>query len=516
MTDTPLLQLTGIVKQFPGCLANDRVDLTVQPGEIHALLGENGAGKSTLVKIIYGVLKPDAGEILWEGQPVTISSPNQARRLGIGMVFQHFSLFEALTVYENIALGLSDPKDREGLRERIVEVSTNYGLPLDPNRAVHDLSVGERQRIEIVRCLLQNPKLLIMDEPTSVLTPQEVEKLFETLRRLASEGCSILYISHKLEEIRALCENATIMRLGRLVAHCDPRRTTAKELAELMIGTELKPPSTARVGAISGEPRLEVNRLTLVSDHQFGTSLREISFSVAGGEILGIGGIAGNGQTELMEALSGEVYAGRPKTILIDGIPVGHMGPGERRRIGASFVPEERNGHGAVTAMTLSENAFLSGYIRHSLANLGLIDRGKTRDFAAEVIRAFDVRTVGPKAEARALSGGNLQKFVVGREVLQQPKVLIVSQPTWGVDAGAAAAIHQAIIDLANSGTAIVLISQDLDEIFALCDKIAVIAGGRLSEPKPVEETTVSEIGILMGGIHGMPADAEGGSSHAA
>ncbi|MEN6543869.1 ABC transporter ATP-binding protein [Parvibaculum sp.] len=511
MTDTPLLKLTSIVKQFPGCLANDHVDLTVMPGEIHALLGENGAGKSTLVKIIYGVLRPDEGEILWQGEPVSIANPNHARKLGVGMVFQHFSLFEALTVAENIALGLSDPRDREGLRERIVEISTNYGLPLDPDRAVHDLSVGERQRIEIVRCLLQSPKLLIMDEPTSVLTPQEVEKLFETLRRLASEGCSILYISHKLEEIRALCEKATIMRLGRVVAHCDPRESSARQLAELMIGTELKPPSALRAGAVDGPPRLEVSRLTLMSDHQFGTSLREISFSVRGGEILGIGGIAGNGQTELMDALSGEVYSGKPQTILIDGLPAGHMGPSQRRSIGASFVPEERNGHGAVSAMTLSENAFLSGHIRHSLARLGLINHGKTTEFAQEVIRAFDVRTVGPKAQARALSGGNLQKFVIGREVLQKPKVLVVSQPTWGVDAGAAAAIHQAIIELANEGTAVVLISQDLDEIFALCDNIAVIAGGRLSTPKPVNATSVSEIGILMGGISDPVGD-----SHAA
>ncbi|HEY8013385.1 MAG TPA: ATP-binding cassette domain-containing protein, partial [Dongiaceae bacterium] len=238
----PLLALTGIVKRFPGCLANDRVDFEVMPGEIHALLGENGAGKSTLVKIIYGVLHPDAGEIRWQGRPTRIPSPNFARRLGIGMVFQHFSLFEALTVAENIALAVDDPALRRRLKSRIVEVSQAYGLPLDPDRSVHDLSVGERQRIEIVRCLLQNPKLLIMDEPTSVLTPQEVAKLFTTLRRLAKKGCSILYISHKLEEIKALCDRATIMRMGRVVAECDPRRETAQHLAELMIGTELKAP----------------------------------------------------------------------------------------------------------------------------------------------------------------------------------------------------------------------------------------------------------------------------------
>ena len=259
LDDGPYLSLRGITKQFPGCLANDHVDLTVGRNEIHALLGENGAGKSTLVKIIYGVMRPDAGEIVWRGERVAMQSPAHARRLGIGMVFQHFSLFESLTVVENVALGMNDPKDRANLRERIVEISQKYGLPLSPDQTVHDLSVGERQRIEIVRCLLQNPRLLIMDEPTSVLTPQEVEKLFETLRRLASEGCSILYISHKLEEIRALCDVATIMRLGRVVAHCVPSEKSAKELAELMINAQLDPPSRSRrILAEGARPRLAV------------------------------------------------------------------------------------------------------------------------------------------------------------------------------------------------------------------------------------------------------------------
>src|SRR5262245_31015154 len=319
-TQVPLLSLGGIVKQFPGTLANDRVDLTVLPGEIHALLGENGAGKSTLVKIIYGVLKPDAGEIRWQGQAISVQNPNHARRLGIGMVFQHFSLFEALTVSENVALGLTESEDRKGLRARIVEISKAYGLHLDPDKAVHDLSVGERQRIEIVRCLLQKPKLLIMDEPTSVLTPQEVERLFETLRRLAAEGCAILYISHKLEEIRALCERATIMRLGRVVTECDPRQETARRLAELMIGTELKAPAHSQRGGNSGKPRLVVRDLSLRSDLPFGINLRNVGFTVAGGEILGIGGVAGNGQAELMAALTGETLVDRADTIEIDGV----------------------------------------------------------------------------------------------------------------------------------------------------------------------------------------------------
>jgi simple sugar transport system ATP-binding protein len=505
---SPLLDLRGITKQFPGCLANDRVDLAIGRNEIQALLGENGAGKSTLVKIIYGVMKPDAGTITWDGKPVTIANPAQARSLGIGMVFQHFSLFEALTVAENIALGISDPAGREGLNDRIVEISTKYGLPLDPARAVHDLSVGERQRIEIVRCLLQNPKLLIMDEPTSVLTPQEVQKLFGTLRRLASEGCSILYISHKLEEIRALCERATIMRLGRVVAHCIPAEKTARELAELMISATLKTQTFGGRGQIGEKPRLVLDRLTIRSNQQFGTDLKDISFSVAPGEILGIAGIAGNGQSELMDALSGEIPAGSPKNIMLDGTPIGHHRPRERRALGCCFLPEERNGHGAVGGMTLAENGFLSASVRGALQRLGLIHRKRTRAFAAGVIKRFDVRTTGPEAEARSLSGGNLQKFLIGREVVQQPGVLLLSQPTWGVDAGAAAAIYEALAALADAGTAIVIISPDLDEILLLGDRIAVIAAGRVSPPMPVKDATIEQIGLLMGGTQA-PAEAE-------
>ncbi len=509
MTDTgPLLRMSGMTKQYPGCLANDRVSLTVERNQIHALLGENGAGKSTLVKTIYGVVKADAGEMVWEGQKVSVQNPGHAQRLGIGMVFQHFSLFEALTVAENIALGLAGGSQRAGLRDRIVRVSTEYGLPLDPDRVVHDLSVGERQRIEIVRCLLQNPKLLIMDEPTSVLTPSEVQKLFVTLRRLAAEGCSILYISHKLEEVRSLCSAATIMRLGRNVGECVPAEKSVKELAEIMINADLPEPTPRPEPSEQAKPRLVLDRLTIRSPHHFGTDLQDISLSLAGGEILGIAGIAGNGQSELMDALSGEVPAGRPETILIDGMPAGHMGPRERRHAGGCFVPEERNGHGAVTTMSLAENALLSAFSRQSLVRFGLIDARKTHAFAGRIIEQFDVRTTGPKAQARSLSGGNLQKFLVGREVMQNPAVLVVNQPTWGVDAGAALAIHEAIMALAQAGAAVMIISQDLDEIFVLADRIAVIAGGRVSEPVPTRSATVESIGRLMGGSRKETADA--------
>src|SRR6202789_1117960 len=510
MTDaTPLLRLTGMTKQYPGCLANDHVALTVERNQIHALLGENGAGKSTLVKIIYGVVKPDEGEMIWDGQPVVVQNPGHAQRLGVGMVFQHFSLFEALNVTENIALGLGTARERIGLRERIIRISNEYGLPLDPDRVVHDLSVGERQRIEIVRCLLQNPGLLIMDEPTSVLTPAEVQKLFVTLRRLAAEGCSILYISHKLEEVRALCSAATIMRLGRNVARVIPAEKTVKELAEIMINMDLHAPTPRPRLENVAQARLRLDHLTVRSPNHFGTDLKDISLSIAGGEILGIAGIAGNGQTELMDALSGEILAGRPESVMIDGVPAGHMGPHERRRVRGCFVPEERNGHGAVTTMTLAENAFLSGFLRHALVRFGVIDNKRTHDFADNIIKQFDVRTTGPKAEARSLSGGNLQKFLVGREVLQNPAVLVINQPTWGVDAGAALAIHEAIMALAEAGTAVMIISQDLDEIFVLADRIAVIAGGQVSAPVPTRQATIESIGRLMGGTTTTPAPEE-------
>ncbi|GAB2175355.1 ABC transporter ATP-binding protein [Dongia sp. agr-C8] len=505
----PLLALDGISKRFPMTVANDGISLAIQPGEIHALLGENGAGKSTLVKIIYGVLHPDAGEIRWNGARISIANPAAARALGIGMVFQHFSVFEALTVAENIALGLNDKQQRKGLRERIAKVSDDYGLKLDPEATVHHLSVGERQRVEIVRCLLQNPKLLIMDEPTSVLTPQEIERLFTTLRRLASEGCAILYISHKLEEIRSLCERATILRQGKVVAECDPRQETAKHLAELMIGTTLRPPYHLQEdSAETSPPRLEVDHLSVKSDRAFGVDLDQISFTVSAGEVLGIAGIAGNGQTELMAALSGETPANRAEAVILDSKPVGLLGPAERRQRGAGFVPEERHGHGAVKDMTLGENALLSAYRTKGLVRGGLVDMGSTMRFAAEIIKGFAVRSDGPGAEARSLSGGNLQRFIVGREIMQQPGVLVVAQPTWGVDAGAAASIRQALLDLSDQGAAVVVISQDLDELMEMADHIAVIANGRLSAPRAVGEVTVAELGLLMGGIAAQPQES--------
>jgi simple sugar transport system ATP-binding protein len=494
----PLLELQSLTKQFPGVLANDGVSLTVGQREIHALLGENGAGKSTLVKIVYGILRPDSGTMHLNGEVYAPSKPAEARDKGVGMVFQHFSLFDGLSVAENIALGVSARLAGKRLRDRIASLSSAYGLRLDPDRLVGTLSVGERQRIEIVRCLLQQPKLLIMDEPTSVLTPQEVEALFGTLRRLVSEGCSILYISHKLEEIRSLCDRATILRGGKVVASCDPRQETARSLAEMMIGATLTPPRRQKSDA--GPPRLVVRSLTLESDEQFGVDLKDVSLEVRAGEIFGIAGVAGNGQAELMRALIGEQLAPTSGTIAIDDVSVGTSGPTVRRALGMCFVPEERLGHASVADMSLWENAVLTASTRATLSRLGFLSVRKARRFAKRVVESFSVRAPGVDSSARSLSGGNLQKFVIGREMLQAPSVLIAAQPTWGVDAGAAAVIHQFLLSLARAGTAVLIISQDLDELFALADRIAVIANGRLTPAWTAEQLTTEELGLSMGG----------------
>jgi general nucleoside transport system ATP-binding protein len=498
----PRLSLRGITRRYPGVLANDHVDLDVLPGEIHAVLGENGAGKSTLMKIIYGVVKPDAGTISWEGTVTPIANPAHARKLGIGMVFQHFSLFDTLTVADNIRLAVD--AEATHLAARIRDVSRRYGLPLDPARHVHTMSVGERQRVEIVRCLLQEPRLLIMDEPTSVLTPQAVQYLFDTLRKLAAEGCSILYISHKLDEIRALCQRATVLRAGRVTGECDPRRETSASLARMMIGGELPHPRHREAAA--GAPALVVDALDVRADDPFGTTLHGITFTVRAGEILGIAGVSGNGQKELLAALSGERILESPGAITLCGTPVGTSGASKRRALGLAFVPEERLGRGAVPEMSLTDNTLLTTR-SGDVVSRGFIRGSGVRARTCETIAAFGVRTTGPDAAARSLSGGNLQKFVVGREIGQRPKVLIAAQPTWGVDVGASAQIRQALIDLRDSGVAVLVVSEELDELIEICDSLAVIAVGRLSPAKSVHETSAEEIGLLMAGARQPAAD---------
>jgi ABC-type uncharacterized transport system ATPase subunit len=493
----PRLVLRGISKRYGNVIANQDVDLSVKTGEIHALLGENGAGKSTLMKIVYGVTQPDAGSIDWEGVAASIRSPAQARRLGIGMVFQHFALFETLTVAENIALALDERVPAAQLAARIHEVSQRYGLPIDPQRLTHSMSVGERQRVEIVRCLLQSPRLLIMDEPTSVLTPQAVRELFRTLRRLAEENLSILYISHKLDEIRELCDVATVLRNGRVSGTAIPREESNASLARLMVGSELKECHLEPHPA--GPTQLELTSLSLATEDPFGTPLQALNLRVRSGEIVGIAGVSGNGQKELQAAISGETLCETPGMVRLCGQQVGGLHPARRRQLGLGFVPEERLGRGAVPAMDLADNCVLTGagagLVRH-----GLLQRRAARAFARANIAQFAVKCDGELARAESLSGGNLQKFIVGREIRLQPKVLLVAQPTWGVDVGASLLIRQALIDLRQAGVAVLVISEELDELFTICDRLAVLAGGRLSATVPTAQLAAETVGQWMTG----------------
>lgn len=500
--NAPLCVLDRIVKRFGDLTANDHVSLTLHRGEIHALLGENGAGKSTLVKILDGLLVPDEGRIVWQGQPVTLANPEQAAALGIGMVFQHFSLFDNLTVAENIAVAMPAGVRLRVLNRRIMELGERYGLALDPKREVWTLSAGERQRIEIVRALLREPKLLILDEPTSVLTPQEAETLFATLEELARQGCALLYISHKLEEVTRLCTRATILRGGKVVAHCNPREETPQILASLMVGTAI-PPLHDRDNK-PGETRFSLRNLSAPPAELHGIALKNISLDLRGGEILGLAGVAGNGQSELFEIVSGERAAPSADMVSIEGQPCGLEGIDARRRRGAAFLPEERNGHAAVGALSLPDNVVLSRHATSDIAPRDIIAFDRALALSEAIIAKFDVRTPSPLAEAGKLSGGNLQKFVVGREIIGNPRVLVVDNPTWGVDAGAAVLIRQALIDLAAAGTAVLMISQDLDEIFAIADRIAVIHHGTITAPVDARTVAREDIGLMMTGGQGV------------
>ncbi|MGF9691431.1 ABC transporter ATP-binding protein [Rhizobium sp. 0TCS1.26] len=514
----PLLQVRGLTKYFGSFAACSGIDLSIAGGEIHALLGENGAGKSTLVKMLFGVLQPSAGEIVWSGNPVSIASPGAARELGIGMVFQHFSLFEALTVAENIALSLDPKIPLAKIAEQAASLSAAYGLPLDPYAHVADLSVGERQRIEIVRALLQNPKLIILDEPTSVLTPQEADRLFETLFKLKAEGRSVLYISHRLEEVQRICDRATVLRHGKVTGACDPKRETPASLARMMVGSDVAGVTRATLPE-GGAALIEVSGLTVPARTPFAINLRDISISVRAGEILAIAGVAGNGQGELFDALSGEYPVAEDAAIRIRGQAVGRAGINGRRLLGAGFVPEERHGHAAVSDMPLSDNLLLSRCRSDSRAFLSggfasVIRHEAIRSAARRICAVMDVRKSGDDPAAGSLSGGNLQKFIIGRELDRQPSVLVVNQPTWGVDAGAASRIRQALIDLAAAGSAVVVISQDLDEIFEVATTIAVISEGRLSQPYPAGSLSLERIGLMMGGIHDSTGQAEVAHAH--
>ncbi|NIM41698.1 MAG: ATP-binding cassette domain-containing protein [Hydrogenophaga sp.] len=533
------LELTGITKRYPGVVANDGVSLRVRPGEIHAVLGENGAGKSTLMKVIYGAAKPDEGTVRFNGQTVHVRNPQEARALGISMVFQHFSLFDSFTVAENVWLGLesrspgrpkigSAPRGeaaRSGasggagasvslaqVREQVRAKAGEYGLDVDPERPVHTLSVGEMQRVEIIRALLTNPQLLILDEPTSVLTPQAVEKLFVVLRQLAAEGCSILYISHKLHEIRELCTACTVLRGGKVTGVCDPREESNASLSRLMIGAE--PPELTHRPLHAGEPVLQVRALTLASDDPFGTALHEVGLTVRAGEVVGIAGVSGNGQGELLRALSGEDVRAPAGSVRLGDRDASALGPAKRRALGLHFVPEERLGRGAVPTLSLAQNLLLSR--RDAVGRGGWVRVGALRRQAADIIARYQVKANGPDAAAKSLSGGNLQKFIVGREIEAKPKLLILSQPTWGVDVGASAQIRGEILALRDAGCAVLVVSEELEELFEISDRLHVIAKGRLSPSLDRADATVERIGEWMSGLWEATQNNEKETAHAA
>ena len=502
------LELRDIGKQYPGVRANDGVSLKVHPGEIHAVLGENGAGKSTLMKIIFGAVQPDSGHVLFNGREVRVRSPQEARALGISMVFQHFSLFDTLNVAENVWLGLDKALGLAEVTARIREVSGSYGLEVDPARHVHALTVGERQRVEIVRALLTKPQLLILDEPTSVLTPQAVDKLFVTLRQLAAEGCAILYISHKLDEIRALCHHCTVLRAGKVTGEVDPREESNASLSRLMIGAA--PPELQRSAPQLGEVALGVAGLTVPSTDPFGVPLRDIAFTLRAGEVLGIAGVSGNGQQALMAVLSGEDTRAPAGSVRLFGQDIGRLSPRHRRHLGLHSVPEERLGRGAVPTLSLAHNTLLTR--RDAIRRGGWLDMGAATGLAKDLIQRFQVKAAGPHAAAKSLSGGNLQKFIMGREIDAAPKVLLVSQPTWGVDVGAAAQIRGELLKLREAGCAVLVVSEELDELFEVSDRLMVMAQGRLSPAVPTAQATVTQVGAWMSGLWDADAVPDGGA----
>ena len=495
-----LLQSHNISKSFGSFIANDKINFNILEGEIHGLLGENGAGKSTFVKMVYGLLEPSMGEFFWNGNPIKIPGPQEARNFGIGMVFQHFSLFPTLTVIENIQLALSETQPLPELRKTIIEKSQEFGIFVDPDTYIRDLSVGEQQRVEILRCLLQNPKLLIMDEPTSVLTPQESQQLFKILKILAKTGCSVLFISHKLKEVKEITQRATILRRGQVVDTVISSEVSTGQLAKMMVGND---PQNVKqkIEHKSNKILVKISGLCRPANTPFSTPLLDIHLDVKAGEIVGIAGIAGNGQSELMEVLTGE-WRSKDSIDVLDvlGVDIRDYSPHRRRQMGIGFMPEERNGHSAVMNMTLTENTLLTNHNNPEIQKNSIIENNNLGNLTSNIIHDYDVRTPLQNPLASSLSGGNLQKFVVGRELIKKPRVFFVAQPTWGVDIGATKFIRNAIIELANEGCGIIVISQDLEELFELADSISVLFRGKLSERKPVKELNSQKIGLLMGG----------------
>ena len=499
---TPLLlEMRGVTKRFPGVIADDRVDFDVRAGEVHTLFGENGAGKSTLMRVLYGLYKPDEGEILLEGRPVTIASPSDAIAHGIGMIHQHFMLVNTLTVAENVALGLRSWRgpltDLRAVTARIRELSERYGLAVEPDAVIWQLSVGERQRVEIIKALYRNASLLVLDEPTAVLTPQEVDGLFAVLRQMVEDGRGLVFISHKIREVLELSDRITVLRAGRKVATVSPRGITPHELAEMMVGhvlaSEEPPPATG-----AGEARLTVADLEVVGDRGT-TAVRGLGLEVRAGEIVAIAGVSGNGQRELAEAIAG-LRQPTGGSIRLDSVEVVHAGPAEIRKAGLGFVPEERMRDGVVPGFSVAENLLLIDNAAPEYSRFGFLRNRVIRRHCAELVAAFDVKTPDLDTPTLNLSGGNIQKLILARELSGDPRVLLVAQPTRGVDVGAAQYIHKRLLAQRDRGTAILIISEDLDEVLSISDRVLVMYEGEIIAEADPRTSTREALGLMMGG----------------